>query len=152
MWRGQKAQDLLNTFKQSDPSDLPAAIFKISWKSDPMSGSNIAVANTFTCNHILKTGLGDGALCLCQQWAHAHPDKRTRRQVGDTTALSWVGSQALWGELKPTFFLSFRGIVQDTNPAFALLERVAGEKFFRWPSHLPQRLPVRGNPGNTEVS
>lgn len=30
VWQGQKAQGLLNTFKQSDPSDLPAVIFKIS--------------------------------------------------------------------------------------------------------------------------
>ena len=120
MWQGQKAQGILNTFKQSDPSDLPAVIFKISSKSDPMSGSNIAVANTFTCDHILKTGLGHWMLCLCQQWAHADTDTWTRRQVGDTTtAVSCVGSQALWDALKPTFFLSFRGTSQDSNPLWA---------------------------------
>lgn len=29
---------------------------------------------------------------------------------------------------------------------------VGGKQFFRWPSHLPQRLPVRGNTGNTKPS
>lgn len=116
VWQGQKAQGLLNTFKQSDPSDLLAVIFKISWKSDPMSGWNIALANTFTCDHILKTGLGRWMLCLCQQWVPADTDKWTRRQVGDTTtAVSRVGSRALWDTLKPTLFLSFGRILQDSN-------------------------------------
>lgn len=119
MWPGQEAQGILNTFKQSDPSDLSAVIFKISWKSDPVSGSNTAVGNTFTWN-ILKAGLGCWMLCLCQQWAYADTDKWTRRRVGDTTpAVSWVGSQALWGTLKPTFFVSFRGILQDSNTLWA---------------------------------
>lgn len=148
MCQGQKAQGILNAFKQSDPSDLPAVIFEVTWNSDPLSGSNIAAANTFA-RDILKTGLGHWMLCHSQQWAHADTDKWIRRQAGDTTnAVSWVGSQTLWGTLPQnlTFFVSFRLLLQESN---SLYTAGAGG---RCSCYLSQRLPERVNPGNTKLS
>lgn len=138
------AQGLLNTFKQSDPSDLPAVISKISWKSDPASRSNIAAANMFTCDHILKTGLGPWAFCLCQQWAPADTEE-TGKWHNCCCILGGKPSTAECTEA----FLTWEGYC--TRCPFVLLEWVTGGKFFRWSRHQPQRLPVRRNPVNAKL-